>query len=453
MVRSGAEAGALAHGLFQETHHARPRLAHCADKFDLFLLYSFARRRRLRELPHRPANISFHRGIQLAGQVSDRSEPFHGGQHQVDDRSYVAGLAGAARVFLQCCEHGAAAIVTQHHKQPRAQVSAGVLRAAQNIRRHHVPGDPDDEEIAKPLIKQEFGRSRWVAATENRGKGPVSVRHGTTPVPRLVGMQRATAHEAFVAGLQSEQCFFTFHSVLAFGPGEMMASPGAGGHKQRKKYAPRRGAFKRSFSSFAGRCEPGLNGGTRRNTACLYRHGKYFDCHMFAHCLRRTVLPEILLWKRLFGLFGLAALLTLPTGCQTVGGTTGGGKDLAAVSMKADSLQQIRQATIAVFSQKGYGLDFDGTKQLTFSKRASTGSTILFGGWPGVDPPIEDRVQLYIEDSGEGDFTLHCDAFVVSDAGQGFFEEKRPVYKTRASAYRKLLEEVKKKIPQPPPTP
>jgi hypothetical protein len=171
---------------------------------------------------------------------------------------------------------------------------------------------------------------------------------------------------------------------------------------------------------------------------------------MPADCPHPAAPPEICRWLLL--LCG-AALLTVVTGCQTVGGTGVSGKDLAAVSLKADSLQQVKQATLAVFAQKGYALDFDSAKQIVFSKRASTGSTILFGGWPGIDPPIEDRVQLYIEDSGAGDFTLHCDAYVVSDSGQGFFEEKRPVYKTRASAYRKLLEEVKKKIPQPPPVP
>lgn len=153
-------------------------------------------------------------------------------------------------------------------------------------------------------------------------------------------------------------------------------------------------------------------------------------------------------------LFALAALLTLATtACQTVDGDSGSGKDLAAVSLQASSLQEVKQATVAVFFKKGYALHFDSAKQLVFSKRGSTGSTILFGGWPGIDPPIEDRVQLYIEDAGGGNFTLHCDAFVVSDAGQGLFEEKRPVYKTRASSYRKILEEVKKSIAQPPPAP
>ncbi len=169
------------------------------------------------------------------------------------------------------------------------------------------------------------------------------------------------------------------------------------------------------------------------------------------HRPHHTTPREIRPW---LPLFALAALLTLTAiGCRTVGGESGSGKDLAAVSLKASSLQEVKHTTVAVFLKKGYALHFDSAKQLVFSKRASTGSTLLFGGWPGIDPPIEDRVQLYVEDAGEGNFTLHCDAYVVSDAGQGFFEEKRPVYKTRASAYRKILEEVKKSIAQPPPAP
>lgn len=151
------------------------------------------------------------------------------------------------------------------------------------------------------------------------------------------------------------------------------------------------------------------------------------------------------LWCRCIA---FAALLALAAGCTTVGGEGDGGKSLATVSFRADSAAQVKAATISVFRKKGYGMDFDSANQLTFSKRASTGSSILYGGWPGIDPPIEDRVQLYIQDSGDGEFTLHCDAYVVSDAGQGFFEEKRPVYRTRASAYRKLLEEVQKQFPQ-----
>ena len=101
---------------------------------------------------------------------------------------------------------------------------------------------------------------------------------------------------------------------------------------------------------------------------------------------------------------------------------------------------------VTVFVTKGYGVDFNSRKQLVFSKKGSAGSNLLYGGWPGIDSSVVDRVQVNIDAASPGFFVLRCNAALVSNAGQGFFEDSRSVYKVRAGAYHSLLKAVKKQL-------
>jgi hypothetical protein len=133
-------------------------------------------------------------------------------------------------------------------------------------------------------------------------------------------------------------------------------------------------------------------------------------------------------------------------GCSTVGGTSGSGGDLTALTVQAASYDQVGQAAMTVFVTKGYGVDFNSRKQLVFSKKGSAGSNLLYGGWPGIDSSVVDRVQVNIDAASPGFFVLRCNAALVSNAGQGFFEDSRSVYKVRAGAYHSLLKAVKKQL-------
>ena len=154
----------------------------------------------------------------------------------------------------------------------------------------------------------------------------------------------------------------------------------------------------------------------------------------FWHCI--WLLPTTLLAFALLG----------GGGCSTVGGTSASGGELTALTVKAASYEQVGQAAMTVFVTKGYGVDFNSQKQLVFSKKGSAGSNLLYGGWPGLDSSVVDRVQVNIDEASPGFFVLRCTAALVSNAGQGFFEDSRSVYKVRAGAYHSLLKAIKKQL-------
>jgi hypothetical protein len=147
------------------------------------------------------------------------------------------------------------------------------------------------------------------------------------------------------------------------------------------------------------------------------------------------------------------ALLSGLCGCSTVGGSSSSSGDLTSQAVKASSYEQVGQATSMVFAQKGYSMDFNSQKLLVFSKKGSAGSNLLYGGWPGIDSSVIDRVEVTVSEIIPGQFMLRCNASLVSNPGQGFFEDSRPVYKVRAGAYHSILKAVKKQLDSEAPPP
>ena len=89
--------------------------------------------------------------------------------------------------------------MSQDHHHWDAQV-IHVLHGADLIGGGHVPGHPDDEEIADPLIEDQFHRRPGIGAGEHRGKGVLPLAGGQGPARRvLAGMRGLTLQVAGVA--------------------------------------------------------------------------------------------------------------------------------------------------------------------------------------------------------------------------------------------------------------
>ena len=54
--------------------------------------------------------------------------------------------------------NGAAAGESEHDEERRLQMTPGVLQAPCDFRRHHIPRDADDEQLAKPGIEDQLRR-------------------------------------------------------------------------------------------------------------------------------------------------------------------------------------------------------------------------------------------------------------------------------------------------------
>ena len=89
--------------------------------------------------------------------------------------------------------HGATAFVTEYDEKRRMQVDAGVLQRPHHLRRDHIAGDADDEQLAETGIEHELGGNAGVAAADDRGVGTLSLGqfgedlllHGRKPRPSL----------------------------------------------------------------------------------------------------------------------------------------------------------------------------------------------------------------------------------------------------------------------------
>src|SRR4029077_18826122 len=74
------------------------------------------------------------------------------------------------RIAGQCGAHRAAASVTEHNNQTRAEMFDPVFDAAQSVVVDQIAGVPDYENISDVLIKDDFGRRARIRASENDGE-------------------------------------------------------------------------------------------------------------------------------------------------------------------------------------------------------------------------------------------------------------------------------------------
>ena len=153
------------------------------------------------------------RGLQLAGARRAPVEPLrvlptqsHDSEPFRHENLNPRKLPRAVQPAVDRHGNGAAAGVSEHDEEWRLQMAPGVLQAPCDFRRHHIPRDADDEQLAKTRFEDQLRRHARIAAAQDR-------RVGMLP-PREVGEDfllhgreaRGAGDEAFVSGLEAVEC-------------------------------------------------------------------------------------------------------------------------------------------------------------------------------------------------------------------------------------------------------
>jgi hypothetical protein len=140
------------------------------------------------------------------------------------------------------------------------------------------------------------------------------------------------------------------------------------------------------------------------------------------------------------------ALLALAgAGC---GLTKPGSASFASVTIKGHPPDEIAGVTAQVFQEDGYvGGSMKG-HPMVFQKEGSRMTDMAYGGvadtFYGAKTLV--RVKVDIVTLGADSHRLQCQAYVVKDAGDSFFEEEQRLTNVRRGPYQSLLNKVAKQL-------
>ena len=120
----------------------------------------------------------------------------------------------------------------------------------------------------------------------------------------------------------------------------------------------------------------------------------------------------------------------------------------ASVTIQNRSVEEIAAATAQVFGAAGYRGGMSGTTQMVFQREASRATVLSREGIVAAQAGAQTliRVRLEIVALGEGSHRLQCQAFVVTGAGDSFFENEVRLSNLRSGPYRSLLNKVAKQL-------
>lgn len=136
------------------------------------------------------------------------------------------------------------------------------------------------------------------------------------------------------------------------------------------------------------------------------------------------------------------------SGCSSVSGPASA--SFASVTIKGHTSEQIRTTTVAVFREKGYQALSSG-ETMVFDREGSRAETIsrdgLVAAQGGARTIVRMRVEIVALDAGS--HRLQGQTYMVSGAGDSFFEEEHRLTNIRSRPYQNILDEVAKRLKQP----
>ena len=133
-------------------------------------------------------------------------------------------------------------------------------------------------------------------------------------------------------------------------------------------------------------------------------------------------------------------------GCGTLTGP--GSASFASVTIHNHSAVEIRAVTTQVFHEDGYTGGSTSQAQMVFQREASRLATISRDGVVAAQSGAStmERVRLELVALGGSSYRLQCQAFMVSGAGDSFFEDEVRLTNLRSGPYRLLLQKVAGKL-------
>lgn len=150
-------------------------------------------------------------------------------------------------------------------------------------------------------------------------------------------------------------------------------------------------------------------------------------------------------FPRSISVWGVLLLLAV-SGCKSASGP--GSASFASVTIHKHSPEEIHAAAGQVFRADGYAGAQVGATQMVFDKEASRLATISRDGLIAAQGGARtiERVRTELVDLGGGSYRLQCQAFMVTGAGDSFFEDEVRKTNLRSGPYRSLLNKVAKKL-------
>lgn len=145
------------------------------------------------------------------------------------------------------------------------------------------------------------------------------------------------------------------------------------------------------------------------------------------------------------GVFLTALLALIGAGC---GATKPSGASFASVTIKGHSPNEIARATAQIFQEDGYvGGSMKG-HPMVFQKEGSRMTDLAYQGvtdtYYGAKTLV--RVKVDIVTLSDDSHRLQCQAYVVKDAGDSFFEDEQKLANIRSGPYQSLLNKVAKQL-------
>ncbi len=117
----------------------------------------------------------------------------------------------------------------------------------------------------------------------------------------------------------------------------------------------------------------------------------------------------------------------------------------ASVVIVNRSVEEIRLATAAVFTEAGYETFHTAKGDMVFEKEGTKMNQIAHGSWL-EDSPVRERVRTEIVSLLDGTRRLQCKAYMVRHSEDDFFEEEVPLHKPRSGPYQQYLDQIKKRL-------
>jgi hypothetical protein len=143
----------------------------------------------------------------------------------------------------------------------------------------------------------------------------------------------------------------------------------------------------------------------------------------------------------------IACGILLGVGCRT---SEPSSASFASVVINGRSPDQICKTAGAVFQENGYRIGSLNPSAMMFQREASRGQSLAYGGvadtYYGSTTVV--RVKAALVDLGGGSHRLQCNAFMVRNANDSFFQDESPLLNIRSGPYQALLNEVAKRLKQ-----
>jgi len=144
--------------------------------------------------------------------------------------------------------------------------------------------------------------------------------------------------------------------------------------------------------------------------------------------------------------FSCLLLVLALAGCKSASGP--GSASFASVTIKNHTPTEIHDAAADVFREDGFAAFQVAPDRMVFEKEASRLASLSRDGLVATQAGARtiERVRTELVDLGGGTYRLQCQAYMVSGAGDSFFENEVAKTHMRAGPYRSLMNKVGKKL-------